>query len=96
MEQLITIKLFGQRFTFKAESEVKKPKEVADLLVKEVSKVEDQISEKRSISDLAILILAALNIANENIELKRKHSDLLSNIYKRSMHLISELNNGVQ
>jgi len=96
LEKLITIKLFGQEFTFKAESEVKKPKEVADILVKEVNKVENQFSDKMTISQLPILILAALNIANDNFELKRKYIDLLNNISDRSMHLICELNNRMQ
>jgi cell division protein ZapA (FtsZ GTPase activity inhibitor) len=37
------------------------------------------------------LILAALNIANENIELKKNHSDLLKDISKRSKNLIRAL-----
>jgi cell division protein ZapA (FtsZ GTPase activity inhibitor) len=44
LEQLVTIELFGKPYTFKAKSEVKKAKEVADLLAKEVSRVESQKS----------------------------------------------------
>ncbi len=73
MEELVTIELFGRSYTFKAESEIMMAKDVADYLVKEVSRVETQQSIKSSnISKLAIMILAALNIANENMELKKK------------------------
>ena len=92
MEQEITIELFGQAYTFKAKSEVKKAKEVADLLVKEVDKVQNQqTGQSSNISNLTILILAALNIANENMELKRNHSQILNDISVRSTGLIRRL-----
>ena len=75
MEQLVTIELFGQPYTFKAQSDVSNAKEVADHLVKEVTKIETQYSSKSSVNKLATLILAALNIANENIKLKNTDVD---------------------
>ena len=67
-------------------------KEVADYLVKEVTRVEDQQSSQSSnITKIATLILAALNIANDNIELKKNHSDLLRDISERSANLIRAL-----
>ena len=89
MEQLVKIELFGQRYTFKTESEVTQAKEVADFLVDEVTKIESR--QPGSSSKLTILILAALNIANENIELKRNHLDFLQIISKRSAALLSVL-----
>ena len=92
MEQIVTIELFGQPYSFKAESEIQTAKAVADLLVKEVDKVQLQQSEHSStISNLTILILAALNIANENMELKRNHSQILNDISERSTGLIRRL-----
>ena len=97
LEQEITIELFGQAYTFKAKSEVKKAKEIADLLVKEVDKVQNQQSGQSSnISNLTILILAALNIANENMELKRNHSKFLNEICERSKGMIGRLDEIVQ
>jgi cell division protein ZapA (FtsZ GTPase activity inhibitor) len=85
LEQLLKIELFGQPFTIKADSEVTKAREVADFLVKEVSKIEaQQRGTTSNLNKLAILILAALNIANENLELKKNHSDLLRNISERA------------
>jgi cell division protein ZapA (FtsZ GTPase activity inhibitor) len=93
LEQMVTIKLFGQPYTFKAESEVKAAKAVAELLVREVDKVQNQQSgQLPNISNLTILMLAALNIANENIELKRNHSKLLDDVNQRSARIIGQLN----
>ena len=97
MEELVTIKLFGQTHTFKANSEVTKAQAVADLLVKEVSRIEDQQANQSSnMSKLTILMLAALNIANENMELKRNHSKLLHEVTERTTNLIHTLDNSVQ
>ena len=97
MEQMVTIELFGQPYTFKAESDVETAKAVADLLVKEVDKVQNQQSGQLSnISNLTILILAALNIANENMELKRNHSKLLDDVNQRSARILGQLYEFVQ
>ncbi len=96
MEQLVTIELFGQPYTFKTESDVSKAKEVADYLVKEVARIEIQHSKISSnVTKLNTLILAALNISNENIELKKTHSDLLKDISTRSANLIRALDAAV-
>ncbi len=97
MEQIVTIELFGQPHTFKADSDVTKAKEVADILVKEVARVESQLIDASSnISRQKILILAALNIANENVELKKHHSKLLQDVAQRTMKLIGALDDSVQ
>jgi cell division protein ZapA (FtsZ GTPase activity inhibitor) len=93
---MVTIELFGQPYTFKAESEVKTAKAVADLLVKEVDRVQEQQSEQLSnISNLTILILAALNIANENMELRRNHSKFVDVVNQHSTRIIGRLNDFV-
>ena len=88
MEQLVTIELFGQPYTFKTESGATNAKEVADYLVKEVTREDQQSSQSSNITKIATLILAALNIANDNIEQKKIHSDQLRDISKRSENLI--------
>jgi cell division protein ZapA (FtsZ GTPase activity inhibitor) len=97
LDDIVTIELFGQPHTFKANSEVTKAKEVADLLVEEVARVENQQTEKSpNISKLTILMIAALNIANENIELKRNHFKMLCDISERAAKLIRTLDTCVQ
>ncbi len=96
MEQLVTIELFGQSYTFKTDSEVFKAEEVADFLVKEVKKVESQHSDKTlDVTKFTILILAALNIANENFEIKRNDSEFINVISQRLDCIISTLNDNI-
>jgi cell division protein ZapA (FtsZ GTPase activity inhibitor) len=92
LEDVVTIELFGQPYTFKAESEAARAKEVADFLVKEVNRIETQHSaEAGKITNLTIMILAALNIAHEAVELKQQHSFLLQQIYDKSRHMLARL-----
>ena len=96
MEQHVTIDLFGQSYTFKTDSEVFKAEEVADFLVKEVKKVESQHSVKTlDVTKFTILILAALNIANENFEIKRNDSVLLNDISQRLNRIICTLDENI-
>ena len=70
---------------------------MADFLVKEVARVEDQQPDQSpNISKLTILMLAALNIANEHMELKRNHSKMLREIAERTTKLIRALDTCVQ
>ena len=92
MGQLVTIELFGQPYTFKTESEGGKAQEVADILIKEVAKVQYRhAKETPGITQTAILIIAALNIVNKNVELKKNYSSLLQDISERSEGLIRKL-----
>lgn len=66
-------------------------------MVNEVNRIEDQQANQSSnMSKLTILMLAALNIANENLELKRNHSKLLHDVTDRTANLIHTLENSVQ
>ena len=92
MEQLVTIELFGKKHTFKAESDVEQAKEIAEVLVKEVSRIEKQKSGSSSAeSNLTTLMLAALNIAHQNRELENHQSDFRQNLSERSLNLIRQL-----
>ncbi len=97
MDQLVTIELFGKPYTFKAESEVNKAKDVADLLTKEVSRVQSQQSgDSSATSQLTTLMLAALNIAHQNMELENNYSKFLQDISERSAKLIRKIDDCVQ
>jgi len=89
LEQLVNIELFGQNYTFRAESDVTQAREVADLLVEEVSRVEQEhVKKTPNINRLAVLISAALNIANDNVELKKRYSELVDGFSERSDKLL--------
>ena len=92
MDQHITIEIFGHPFTFKADRNISKAKEVAAYLEEEVGKVERQLSaEPVSINKRAILILAALNIANEYFELKDNQAVLLEMMAQKTTGLLDSL-----
>ena len=96
MEQLVTIELFGKKHTFKAESDVQQAKEIAELLVKEVSRVEKQQSGRPSAeSNLTTLMLAALNIVHQNRELENRQSAFQQSLSERSLNLIRQLDDCV-
>jgi cell division protein ZapA (FtsZ GTPase activity inhibitor) len=92
LEQLVTIELFGQQHTFKAESEANKAKEVADLLTQEVSRIKSQQTrESSAASDFTTLMLAALNIAHQKLELENRYSKFTQDLSERSQRLIRQL-----
>ena len=92
MEQLVTIELFGKQHTFKAESETNKAKEVADLLTEEVTRIEgQQTGESSAASDFTTLMLAALNIAHQKLELENRYSKFTQDLSERSQRLIRQL-----
>ena len=65
--------------------------EIAELEA-EIARIEEQQSGVRSEkAKIAILVSAALNIANENFELKNNYSDLLHNVESQSKRLLALL-----
>lgn len=96
MEHMVTIELFGQPYTFKADTEVAKANEVADLLMREVQKVQDQpMGPSTHIPKLTILILAALNIANNIMQLKKDTGDFVDQMAERCEALNRMLDEGL-
>ena len=92
MDQLVTINIFGQPFSFTSESDLKQAQVVAGLLEREIARLEEQQSGiKSEKAKIAILISAALNIANENFELKSNYSELLHNVEVQSQRLLQLL-----
>jgi len=88
LEQLITITLFGRPYNFKVESEVTKAQDVADYLVREVAKIETKLPEKPTETGrLAVLISAALNIANDHLQLKKDYAALQQGMTEKSASL---------
>ena len=92
MEKIISIELFGQTFNFQADSNPEKAQKVADLLKKEVAKVEKEHKKgSQPVSRLAILLSAALNIAHDSIDYKNNENNVLEKISERSTHLLHKL-----
>jgi cell division protein ZapA (FtsZ GTPase activity inhibitor) len=84
LEHLVTIELFGQPYTFKADTEAVEAKEVADLLRREVDKIQDQqAGQSTYIPKLTVLIIAALNIANHSMQLKKDYGEFVDKMADR-------------
>jgi len=94
LEQLLTIEILGQLYKFRTASKGVIAEAVAHLLENEVSKIENQHKEQTNqMNKIAILLSAAMNIAYENIELKQKYANLVSDLTFRTSRLIHELDN---
>ena len=92
MDQLLTIEVLGQPFTFKTDSDLSEAKAVADFVAKSADDVSQQCARQVPKPDKrAILILTALNISSELIDLKKKHKKLIEDINRRSAQLLNTL-----
>lgn len=92
LEQLVTIELFGQPYTFKTQSDIPWAEEVADYLVKEVNRVEGvQSGTMSNANKITVMISAALNIAKDCLETRRDHQALVDNLAQRSAQWVSRL-----
>jgi len=92
VDQLVTIDVLGQPFSFKTDSDLSEARAIADYLSASVGQVKTQCGNQAPTPDKrAILLLAALNITSEFFELKKKHRELLDDLEHRSAHLIDAL-----
>jgi cell division protein ZapA len=92
LDQLVTIEILGQPFTFKTDSDVAEAREMADFVSKSVHKAADQFAGKQQHTDnRAVLVLAALNIANEYFDLKKQYQRILNDLGQRSEQLLYSL-----
>ena len=97
MDKIVTIELFGQNHSFKADDNVDDAGEIAALLTREVASVNEQLSEnKKKMNNIAILTLAALNITSEYIKLRRHHADSVEKISERSDSLVNMIDMHLQ
>jgi len=90
LEQFITIELLGQKSIYAVDIEVSEAYKIADCLIKEVAKVERQVTKRHN--NLSILTIAALNITEEYLNLKKRHNELFLKISESSAELLKKLN----
>ncbi|NOY70131.1 MAG: cell division protein ZapA [Deltaproteobacteria bacterium] len=85
MEKIITIDLLGEEFKFRADDDDAAPEMIADFLMKELKAVESGFpAHVKKTNKLAIVVLAALNIARQNIELKKGRQQFMSYVTGRA------------
>jgi cell division protein ZapA (FtsZ GTPase activity inhibitor) len=96
LDQLITIEVLGQAFSFKTDSDVSVARAVADFVTQTVNQIASQCAHKAPTPDKrAILILTALHIASEYFDLKKQHQELLHDVNQRSENLLNALESEV-
>lgn len=89
---ILTVKLFGQVYKFKFESTNIDPENVLKVLLDEIEKIEsDQQGCTVSSNKMLLLIMASLNIALENVELRNFRDKIVPDISCRSENLIKFL-----
>lgn len=85
MEKIITIDLLGEEFKFRADDDDGAPEMTADFLMKELKAVESGFpAHVKKTNKLAMIVLAALNIARQNIELKKGQQQFLASVAGRT------------
>jgi len=92
VDRIISIKLFDQVYTFRADAKVFQAEKIVDYVAEEVEKawVSTEVPGK-----LDTVILAALNIANDYFEMKRCREEFLQDIDHRCRVLIDHIDNNV-
>jgi cell division protein ZapA (FtsZ GTPase activity inhibitor) len=96
LEQLITIDIFGQRYTFMADEGLIDPQSVADFLMAEVRKVETGQAEHIADTNRFVMLLqAALNISSSHLKLKQQLTAVSDRLSLKTERLHGALNRSV-
>ena len=94
---MVVIDLFGEKFRFKPDNQVKNPEQVAEYLKKHIKKAEESFQNKAlGKNKIAILLLAAMNLSKDFHELKVQHSELEKEIDSRISSLIDKIDKGIE
>jgi cell division protein ZapA (FtsZ GTPase activity inhibitor) len=97
LNEIVKIDLFGEEFRFKPDDQVENPKEVANYLKNYIKEAENMFQNKTSgKNQIAILLLAAMNVSKDFYELKEQHSDLEKEIDNKLSFLIKKIDKGIE
>ena len=97
MEQLISIDVFGQTYTFKADAGKTDPGVVAEFLAEAVRRIDPgQGSRPAGNSQFILLLQAALNITSEHMQLRQQLTEMSHRIAEQTERLYSLLENNGQ
>ncbi len=96
MDQLLNINLFGRTYTFKTDDMGPRAEAVAASLTNEVNRLaESQSGQFLEMPKLTLLLLAALNFANESYELKSDKVNLERQLTRKTTRLIQTLDDAL-
>ncbi|MFH1152514.1 MAG: cell division protein ZapA [Pseudomonadota bacterium] len=96
LDDIVTIELFGEKFRFRPESQVREAQKIAEHLEHYVGLAEKQFKINTSDRNkMAILLLAAMNISKEYFELKSDYSKLEGYVAERTATLLKKIDDGL-
>lgn len=96
MEQVITIEILGQQYSFRADEGLVDPQNVADFLMEEVRKLETgQADNTTDMNRFILLLQAALNISSEHLKLKQQLAAVSDRIFLKTERLHGALDQSV-
>ncbi len=87
-ENLVEIKVFGQTFTVKTDSEEAHIQEVTQYVN---DKMDEILKRTRTVSSLNVAILTALNIADDLMKEREKRMALLKEVGMKSKDLVEKI-----
>ena len=97
MNEIIKIDLFGEEFRFKPDDQVENPEEVVKYLQNHIKQAESMFKNKTSgKNQIAMLLLAAMNMSKDFYELKIQHTDLEKEINNKFSFLIEKIDKGIK
>jgi len=88
-ERLVEIKVLGQTYTVKTDSDENRIHEVARYVNE---KIEEILRKTKSVSSLNVAILTALNIADDLLKEKEKRLALLKEVGMKSKDMVEKIN----
>ncbi len=92
MEQTVTLKIFGRKFTFQTDSGEPDAKKVTALFEDAVEKVQAQFDGKPvKVDRETMLVLTGLNIASEHFKREERYHQFFNRITERSTVVLSAL-----
>ena len=97
MNEIVKIDLFGEEFRFKPDDQVENPEEVAKHLKNYIQEAETKFQNKAPVKNqIAILLLAAMNVSKDFYDLKAQHTDLEKKIDNKLSFLIRKIKKGIE
>jgi cell division protein ZapA len=88
-ENLVEIRVFGQTFTVKTDSEEAHIQEVARYVN---DKIDEILKRTKTVSSLNVAILTALNIADDLMKERDRRMALLKEVGMKSRDLVEKIN----
>ncbi|UCD84791.1 MAG: cell division protein ZapA [Deltaproteobacteria bacterium] len=86
MKNSVQVEILGKEFTVKSENDESYVKEIADYVNR---KMEEVLKDTRTVATVNVVLLAALNIADEYFRAKDQNQKLIGDIEEKCQELIN-------